>query len=390
MTLTGETSTAVTDGSSALDAFVPWARELTESFAPHASEHDRDGTFVAEAYDVLRSSGYLALAVPVELGGRGASIGQVALAQAEMGRGDASTALAVSMHHHITLFAAWRYRRNMPGAEGLLRRIADEHIVMVSTGGSDFTRPNGVATKVDGGYRVSGRKIFSSQVPVGDVFSTLFTYEDPEQGTRVLTMAIPVRSEGITMLHTWDALGMRGTGSNDVQFDEVFVSDAQVGADRPWGVLDAPLSVIAQNAMPVITGAYLGVAQAARDHAVAAVTGTAKGDDPLVQRQVGLMDTKLRIARWALLGAIAEVTDDPVPEPGPLDAAMAAKRCVAEEGIAVCDLAMEIAGGAAFYKGNPIERCYRDIRAIKFHPLSPELSLLHAGRVALGRPADET
>lgn len=390
MTLTGETSTVVTGDASVLDAFVPWARELTASFSGHAVEHDRDGTFVTEAYDVLRSSGYLALAVPVELGGKGATIGQVAMAQLEMARGDASVALAVSMHHHITLFAAWRYRRSMPGAEGLLRRIADEHIVMVSTGGSDFTRPNGVATKVDGGYRVSGRKIFSSQVPVGDMFSTLFTYEDPEQGKRVLTMAIPVRSEGVTMLDTWDALGMRGTGSNDVQFDEVFVSDAQVGADRPWGVIDAPLSVIAQNAMPVITGAYLGVAQAARDCAVAAVTGTAKGDDPLVQRQVGLMDTKLRIARWALLGAIAEIGDDPVPEPRPLDAAMAAKRCVAEEGIAVCDLAMEIAGGAAFYKGNAIERCYRDIRAIKFHPLSPELSLLHAGRVALGRPADET
>lgn len=390
MTLTGETSTVVTGDASVLDAFVPWARELTASFSGHAVEHDRDGTFVTEAYDVLRSSGYLALAVPVELGGKGATIGQVAMAQLEMARGDASVALAVSMHHHITLFAAWRYRRSMPGAEGLLRRIADEHIVMVSTGGSDFTRPNGVATKVDGGYRVSGRKIFSSQVPVGDMFSTLFTYEDPEQGKRVLTMAIPVRSEGVTMLDTWDALGMRGTGSNDVQFDEVFVSDAQVGADRPWGVIDAPLSVIAQNAMPVITGAYLGVAQAARDCAVAAVTGTAKGDDPLVQRQVGLMDTKLRIARWALLGAIAQIGDDPAPEPGPLDAAMAAKRCVAEEGIAVCDLAMEIAGGAAFYKGNAIERCYRDIRAIKFHPLSPELSLLHAGRVALGRPADET
>jgi acyl-CoA dehydrogenase len=370
-------------------AFVPWARELTGCFAEHRAGHDRDGTFVTEAYDVLRDAGYLALAVPEELGGRGATIGQVAMAQAAMAHGDASVALAMSMHQHITLFAAWRYRREMPGADVLLRRIVDERIVMVSTGGSDFTRPNGVATKVDGGYRVNGRKIFSSQVPVGDVFSTLFRYDDPQQGPRVLSMMIPVRSEGVEVLDTWDTLGMRGTGSNDTQMTDVFVADAQVGADRPFGVLDGPLQIIVQNALPVIVGAYLGVAEAARDHAVAAIASGTKADDPLVQRQVGLMDLKLRAAQYALQGAIAEIGDDPVPSHDAVVAAMAAKRCVAEEGLAVCDLAMEIAGGAAFYKGNPIEQCYRDMRAIKFHPLAPELALLHAGRVALGKPADE-
>lgn len=261
--------------------------------------------------------------------------------------------------------------------------------MMVSTGGSDFTRPNGVATKVDGGYRVSGRKIFASQVPAGDVFSTLFTYEDAERGKRALTMAIPVRAEGVQVLDTWDTLGMRGTGSHDVEMIDVFVADAQVGADRPWGVVDPPLIVIACHAMPVISGTYLGVAQAARDHAVAAVTSSPKGDDPLIQRQVGLMDTKLRLARWALLGALDEIGDDPEPHIDRLTAAMAAKRCIAEEGVAICDLAMEIVGGGAFYRRSPIEQCYRDIRAAKFHPFTPEVSLLHAGRVALGRPADE-
>ena len=68
---------------------------------------------------------------------------------------------------------------------------------------------------------------------------------------------------------------------------------------------------------------------------------------------------------------------------------MAAKREIALAGIEVCDLAMEVAGGAAFFKGSPIERCYRDIRAAKFHPLTPEQTLLHAGRLALGLPVDE-
>jgi hypothetical protein len=50
---------------------------------------------------------------------------------------------------------------------------------------------------------------------------------------------------------------------------------------------------------------------------------------------------------------------------------------------------MDVAGGASYFKGSIVERCYRDIRGIKFHPLHLEQSLLHAGKVALGLPADD-
>ncbi len=68
---------------------------------------------------------------------------------------------------------------------------------------------------------------------------------------------------------------------------------------------------------------------------------------------------------------------------------MAAKREIALAGVEVCDIAMEVAGGAAYFKGSTIERCYRDIRAAKFHPLTPELTLIHGGRLALGLPVDD-
>ncbi len=370
-------------------ALVAWADQLGAAVSDHAVTHDRDGTFVSEAYDLLRSSGYLALAVPEELGGRGATIREVAMAQRALARHCASTALASVMHHHVVLFTAWRHRRGLPGAEATLRRVADDGIVLVSTGGADLTRPRGQAVKVDGGYLVSGHKIFASQSPVGDVMSTMFPYEDPDEGRIVLNMAVPMAADGVTVLDTWDALGMRGTGSHDVEIQDVFVPEDKVIARRPFGKLDPPLQVILMHAIPPITAVYLGVAESARDHAVAAVAGTAKADDPTMQRQVGLMDTRLRVAAWALDGALAAVGNDPAPSMETVAAVQAAKREVSLAALEVCDLALEVGGGASFYKTSPIERAYRDVRGIKYHPFTPEESLLHAGQVALGLPADD-
>jgi alkylation response protein AidB-like acyl-CoA dehydrogenase len=376
------TNTAETTRESDL---VERARAVGSVLADHAAGHDQDGTWVTEGFEALRAAGLLAIAVPEELGGGGATIREVAMVQRELARHCGSTALASSMHQHVTAFTAWRYRRGLPGAEATLRRIAGEGIVLVSTGGADFTDPRGNAVKVDGGYRVSGRKIFASQSPVGTVLSTMFAYDDPDAGMRVLNMAVPF-GDGVTILDNWNTLGMRGTASNDVVIDDVFVPDERVLANRPHGVIDPPLQVILSVAMPIVAAVYLGVAEAAFDHALAAAA--TKADDPTVQRQIGLMTTRLRVASWALDGALAEVGDDPEPSVDRVAAAFAAKREIALAGIEVCDLAMDVAGGAGFFRGSPIERCYRDIRAAKFHPLHPEATLLHAGRLALGLPVD--
>ena len=163
--------------------------------------------------------------------------------------------------------------------------------------------------------------------------------------------------------------------------EDVFVPDERVLADRPHGVIDPPLQVILSIAIPIISAVYLGVAESAFNAARVAVAKRA--DDPTVQRQVGLMATRLRVVSWALDGALDAVGEDPQPSMETVAAVMAAKREIALAGVEVCDVAMEVAGGAAFFKGSPIERAYRDIRAAKFHPLTPELTLLQAGQLAL-------
>lgn len=361
------------------------AAAIGPRIAAHASRHDVEGSFVAEAYDELRAAGLLRAAVPVELGGDGATIAELTAVQRELGHHCGSTALASSMHQHVVAFTAWRYRRGLPGAEATLRRVAEEQILLVSTGGGDYMRPQGEAVRVEGGYRVTGRKRFASQSDHGTVMSTMFCFEDPdrpEEGRRVLNMAVPFASEGVTVADNWNTLGMRGTASNDVDLVDVFVPEEKVLANRPWGVLDPPLQVISSVAFPIVTGAYLGVAEAAYEAARAAAER--RSADPSVQRQVGVMRSRLQVAAWALDGALALVGDDPVPSYDTVLAVMAAKAQVAQTGIEVCDLAMEVAGGPAFFKGSVIERCYRDIRAAKFHPFTPEDTLLAIGRDALG------
>ena len=381
MTITTE---RVLSPQEAENQFVEWADRIGRTIAEHTAGHDRDGTFVAEAYDIMRAEGYLALAVPTELGGHGATIRQVAMAQRALARHCSSTALASVMHHHVVLFTAWRYRRGMPGAEATLRRVADEGIVIVSTGGADLTHPRGNAERVEGGFRVSGRKIFVSQSPVGAVMSTMFPYDDPEEGRIVLNVAVPLAGEGVTVLDNWDALGMRGTGSNDVELEGVFVPDERVLANRPYGVVDGPLQVISSIAFPIISGVYLGVAESAYQAAKAAATH--KSDNVLVQRQLGLMKHKLQVASWALDGALAAVGEDPTPSHDTYLAVMIAKAEIAQAGIEVCDLAMDVAGGPAFFRGSVIERAYRDIRAAKFHPLTPDATHVATGREELGVP----
>lgn len=361
------------------------ARDCGPTLAAAAARHDRDGTWVDDSFEHVRAAGLLRIAVPAELGGAGATIAEVAAVQRELARHCGSTALASSMHQHVTAFTAWRWRRGLPGAEATLRRVADDGIVLLSTGGGDFTDPRGTAVRTDGGYLVSGRKRFVSQSPAGSVMSTMFAFDDPERGRRVLNMAVPMASPGVEVEPTWDAMGMRGTASNDVVLRDVFVPDERVLADRPHGVIDPPLQVILSIAFPIIAAVYLGIAESARDHAVDLLG--ARRDDPVVQRQVGLMDTRLRVARWALDGALAAVGDDPAPSMETVADVMAMKREIALAGAEVCDHAAELVGGSAYFRGSPIERASRDIRAATFHPLTPEATLVHAGRLALGTEA---
>ena len=344
--------------------------------AEHDAGHDRDATFVTEAYDAMHAAGYLRLAVPTDLGGAGATMRQLVLAQHELGKHSGAAALSSTMHHYLTLVQVWRRRRGAPDAEAVLAKVADG-LVMATSGGSDWVSPTTVATEVEGGYLFTGRKVFCSQAPVAGVVSTCAVLGEPGPGATVLHAGVPLASDGVSVVETWDTLGMRGTASHDLVLEDVFVPAEKVAGTRPYGELTGPLLVAAIHFAPLAGAAYLGVAAGAFDHAV-------RLTKPGSVRQVGEMRSRLRVALWALLASVEEIGEDPVADEATLETVMLAKRHAVNEARVIVDMALEVAGGSAFFRGSPLERAYRDVRGGPFHPLTPEATLELVGRRALG------
>lgn len=369
--------------------FVELARTIGAVAAAHAEEHDRDASFVAPAYAAMREHGYLKLPVPTELGGLGATIRQVCYAQAELARHDGATALAAAMHLYNTLAQVFRRDHGAADAEGVLRRVATEDLVIATSGGSDWLWPTTVAEPDGDGFRVSGRKAFCSQSPAADVITTCAVLGEPGDGAEVLHFAVPLGADGVSLVETWDTMGMRGTASHDLVFSDVHVPGERIVGRRPWGEFGGPLKVAGIHFAPVGGATYYGIAAGARDVAVTEAAAkfrgtTAYAELARVQRQVGLMDAKLRVAWWALMGSLDQIGDDFAADGATLATVMLAKREAVTSAIEVVDLAMDVLGGRSYFRRSPLERAYRDVRAGTFHPLNPEITLTYAGKLALG------
>ena len=144
------------------------ARELGPLFARRATEAADEDRFVADNFATLKASGLVEAGVPAELGGGGADVDELATMLRTLAYHCGSTALAFSMHTHQVAVPAWRWTHQKAAVvEPLLKRIANERILLLSSGGSDWIAGSGKAEKVEGGYRINARKIFTSGAPTG-------------------------------------------------------------------------------------------------------------------------------------------------------------------------------------------------------------------------------
>lgn len=371
---------------SAPDTLVARAESLGALFGARAAEADDGDAFVADNVADLKAAGLLEAGVPVECGGGGAEPAELALILRIIARHCGSTALAFAMHTHQVAIPAWRWRhQRVTAVEPLLKRVAAERLVLVSTGGSDWIGGSGEAVAVEGGYRIHARKVFSSAAPAGDLMMTAAILKGAGDGPdQVLHFAVPFASPHVTVLDTWHTLGMRGTGSHDVLIDGHVVPEGAVALRRPAGEWHPMFQIIATIAFPLIYAVYLGVAEGAREVAVGLAR---RRPTPHAIDLVGRMDTELMAARLAADAMLAVVAEN-APSADTVSRVMMGRTLVARHVLAVGELALEAAGGAGFYRKAGLERRFRDLQAARYHPMQPGPQAEYSGRMALGLPVD--
>ncbi len=362
------------------------ARDLVPALAERARQFDEGDLFVAENYALLKKAGLASAGVPLELGGGGAEVAELCEMLRIMARACGSTALAFAMHTHQVAIPAWRWRHQKVAAvEPLLKRVAAENLILLSSGGSDWIGGSGKAEKADGGYRITARKVFTSGAVAGDILMTGAIVREEDGSEKVIHFGVPMRAPEVSVMDNWRTLGMRGTGSNDVVIDGLFVPDASVAFSRAAGHWHPVFQIIATVAFPLIYAVYLGVAESARD--IAVEIAKKKPASETLLNLAGRMDTSLRAAQLAHRSMVETAARNAASAQSVNDV-MIGRSLVARHGLEVVELAMELAGGASFYREKGLERRFRDMQGARFHPLQSGPQAQYAGAMALGLPVD--
>ena len=363
--------------------WVSVARELGKDFALRTAQHDANDSFVAENYAAMRQRKLFSANVPAEFGGGGASYQEICAVLRELGRYDASTALAFSMHSHLLATLVWRHRHNMtPPAEPVLRRIATEELVLATSGGSDWIDGSGTAVKVDGGYKISARKIFGSGSPSADLFLTMAVYDDPKDGPTVLHFATSMKNKELTIQDDWRVMGMRGTGSNSIVIENLFIPEGGITLRRPKGTWHRFFDIIVPIALGLILSVYVGIAECAREIAVA--QAAKKRDDATTQSAIGEMETELATAQGLLQAMIDIAGSDFEPSLETSNRILRYRTAVGRAAMRTVDKAIEAVGGSAYFRNMGLERCFRDVQGVRFHPIQERKQYTFSGRIALG------
>ena len=384
-------------------ALIALAESLGPAFAARAGKYDREASFPFENYADLRKAGLLGLCVPEKFGGKGADLRTYALVSATIGKYCGATALTFNMHACSTLWPGiLADDLDMTDAERAqherhravhFRRVVDEGAVYAQPFSEGSAAAAGkapfgtLATKVDGGWKINGRKIFASLSGAADYYGVLCTEDKPGLSMRdTLYIAVPGKAEGLAITGDWDPLGMRGTVSRTLVFKDVFVPDeAQM---MPRGVYFQAAGRW-PHMFTTLSPTYMGIAIAAYEFTVKYLRGEVPGMPPVKRRMyptkqiaVAEMWVKLEQTRALFLRMLEDARVDP-----PKDArlrAYAAQYTIMENAAALCSLAIRTCGGQSMLKSLPIERLYRDARCgALMLPWTAELCLDRIGREAL-------
>ncbi len=372
--------------------------------APRAARWDREAAFPADNYADMHREGWLGICVPAADGGMGAGFRGYCLAAAEFGRHCGATALTWNMHVCSTLWTgmltddlemdaatrathAARRQAHYAGIvrNGLIYSQPFSEGGAAAAGGAAFGT---TAKRVEGGFVVNGKKIFASLSGHAHRYGILATEVLGEKLSRrdTLYLAVPADAPGVSVTGEWDPLGMRGTVSRTLIFQDVFV--AEEAALMPAGLYFQAASRWPHMFL-TLSPTYMGLAQAAYDFCVRYLRGEMPGTPPVKRRMyptkqiaVAQMRVMLEQTKALWFQAISEAGPDPSKDQ--VLRAYAAQHSVMENANAIATLALRTCGGQAMLKSLPLERIYRDSRCgALMLPWTAELCIDRMGRDAL-------
>jgi len=374
-----------------------------EKFAQRAAQHDRDASFPFDNYADLRAAGLLGICVPREHGGMGADFTTYVMVAAEIGRYCGATALSYNMHVCSTMWAGFiadaldmtlEQREDHHANRALhFANVVERGLVYsqpFSEGGAAAAgkAPWGtLARQVDGGYVVTGKKIFASLSGAADFYGVLCTLDKPGSGVRdSLYLAVPATAEGVAVTGEWDPLGMRGTVSRTLLLNEVFVPHS--ARLMPEGLYWQAAARF-PHMFATLSPTYMGIAQAAYDFTVAYLRGEVPGTPPVKRRMyptkqvaVAGMRVTLEQTRALFLQNARDAMVD--PDKDTRMRLLAAHYTIMENANDIARLAVRTCGGQSMLKSLPLERLYRDSRCGSLMlPWTAELCIDRLGRECL-------
>lgn len=243
--------------------------DMLARFASRSPRNDRENTFFMEDFEELRAAGYLTLAVPIELGGRGLSLADVVRQQRRLGYHAPATALAINMHVYWTGVAADLWRAGDQSLQWLLEGAVRGDVFAAGHAESGNDIPVLLSTtraeRVEGGYRFTGRKGFGSLTPVWTQLGIHGIDTSDTAHPRIVHAFMPRDTEGYRIEETWDVLGMRATRSDDTILDGVFIPDRYIARVVPAGAAGIDHFVLALFAWALLGfgNIYYGLARRA-------------------------------------------------------------------------------------------------------------------------------
>jgi alkylation response protein AidB-like acyl-CoA dehydrogenase len=375
--------------------------EMLARFDERAPKYDRENRFFDEDFEELRESGFLNLALPAEFGGHGLGLDEYSKLMRRLAYVAPATALAVNMHVYWTGVAADLLRNGDDSCRFLLEKAAEGEIFAALHGEAGNDLPvllsSARAERVDGGWAISGHKIFGSLTPVWTYGGVHAMDTSDPLAPRVVHGFLPRDSSGIEVVDTWDTLGMRATQSQDTVLDRAFVPDEYVAVVCPAGFAGAGLFHVSIFAWALLgfASVYLGAARRAFDLTLAkmptrtsvALTRT-MAHHPEVQHHVAEMRMAYDAAEAMLERTTADWAGGVGHEDWPVRI-VGTRQVVINNAFDIVDRALDLSGGSAAFKANRLEQIFRDVRMGRFHPGNTLLAHELIGKLCLGIDPDD-